>query len=221
MLSKLDNKITLLSNFEGLKVKTLSYTKNTKMKKIYLYHTHEDEQYLDKKGVKDVSKYLADELHKLGYQVIVETKSINKYLKAHNLTYNDAYSASGSFIDEAIKKYGYFDLCIDIHRDSIERKLSYVEKDKLKYARCMFVVAGASKYHQDVLTLGNTLTDLMNSVGFMREVMVRKEAYYNQFKQPNMILLECGSSQNYYEEVLNVLPFLVKSIDIYLRKDKI
>lgn len=216
-ISKLDNKVTLLSNFDEFKIETLNHQVTTK-KKIYLYHTHEDEKYLDGKGVRDVSAYLAKELHKLGYEVMVENKSVNQYLQKNNLNYNDAYQASGYFIDEAIQQKGPFDLCIDIHRDSIKRNLSFVEKDNMQYAKCMFVVAGSSKYQKQSYQLAQNLTNQMKSHGFMREVMVRKEAYYNQFKQKNMILLECGSSHNYYAEVLNVLPYLVKSIDAFLKE---
>ncbi len=41
------------------------------------------------------------------------------------MTYDDAYLVSEKFMNDALVKYGGFDLCIDLHRDSVPRVYVY------------------------------------------------------------------------------------------------
>ena len=160
------------------------------------------------------ANYLKECLSKYDYEVIVENSDFKKYRDQNGYTYNDSYVVSKFFIEEAIKKYGKFDLIIDFHRDSIARDLCVSTIDEQNYAKMMFVVAGSSKFHDQVEKLCNQYYHWINEqkMGIMRNVYVRKEAYYNQFIQENMILVECGSDQNYFEEVKNSLQYLAMAI---------
>lgn len=189
-------------------------------KKIYIYDTHQDEKYNDGKTVLDGAFVLASLLEKKGYEVVVETNNFAKYRSDHNMTYDDAYLVSEKFMNDALVKYGGFDLCIDLHRDSVPREYTYTTINGKTYAKSMMVVAGSSKNVKSATKISTTLTDKVNkhANGIMKDVMTRKEAYYNQYVCKGVILMECGSENNSFEEVKNTLEVVAVGIDEMLKE---
>lgn len=206
----------LIKAYELEEVENLHSTSVAKKdeKKIYIYNTHQDELYQDQYSVLDASYYLQSKLQQYGFEVIVEDASFKDYRNQHQLTYNDSYQVSQYYLEQAIKKHGPFDLCIDLHRDSIPYDLSVLTINQTKYAKLMFVVAGSSKNYKQVLKHSQNYEQVMNEYqkGIMRNTMIRKEAYYNQFIQEHIVLIECGSDANYFDEVKNSLDYLAKAI---------
>lgn len=200
------------------KKETESIKKNGK--KIYIYDTHQDEKYNDGKTVLDGAFVLASLLEKKGYEVVVETNNFAKYRSDHNMTYDDAYLVSEKFMNDALVKYGGFDLCIDLHRDSVPREYTYTTINGKTYAKSMMVVAGSSKNVKSATKISTTLTDKVNkrANGIMKDVMTRKEAYYNQYVCKGVILMECGSENNSFEEVKNTLKVVAEGIDEMLKE---
>lgn len=183
-------------------------------KKIYIYNTHQDEKYSDGKTVMDAAVILAKHLKKEGFEVILETNDFVKYRDEHNLTYNDAYTVSNKYLNDALVNYNGFDLCIDLHRDSVPRSASYKTIGNKTYAKAMMVVAGSSSNVTSATKISTSLTDNVNKYknGIMKSVMTRKEAYYNQFVHKGIVLMECGSDNNSFKEVSNTLEIVAKAI---------
>lgn len=187
-------------------------------KSIYIYSTHQKERYKDGKTVIDGSKFLAELLMDLGYDVIVEDRNFTKELNDQGLSYDQSYLISRSAINDALIEYKGFDLLIDFHRDSLPRNLSYHENNGTKYAKMMIVLGGLSSHFTSIRENAMSLTDKTNQLenGIMKNILVR-ESYYNQDMSDNMLLIEVGSDQNYYVEVKNSIQILAKAIDEIMR----
>ncbi len=191
--------------------------KTTDKKRIYIYDTHQSEEYLDDKTVLDGAKLLGSLLEEKGYEVVVETNSFASYMKDNGLNYNDSYQVSANFLNDVLVNYGPFDLIIDFHRDAVPRESSYVTINGKSYARMMFVVGGLSQHSAQSKEISETLYDNIEQLqpGIMKTTMVR-EAYYNQDMSEHMILVEVGSNNNTFEEVENSIALLASGIDVYL-----
>lgn len=190
---------------------------STDVKKVYIYNTHQSEEYADENTVIEASIYLANLLQEANIQVVYETNEIATYLNDHGLDYNDSYEASNYYLNEALVNYGGFDLVIDLHRDSIPRESTYVEIDGVAYAKMMFVVGNLSQHSEYITNLSNELKGLVDAQvsGVMKDAFSR-ESYYNQHVYQNMVLIEVGSNTNTYEEVLHSTELLAQAIIQYL-----
>ncbi|MBP3399433.1 MAG: stage II sporulation protein P [Erysipelotrichaceae bacterium] len=182
-------------------------------RKIYLYNTHQSEEYIDGITIFEVTYQFAKMLKEAGFEVIFETADFLSEMKRLNLKYNQLYSVSRSYLNGAFVQYGSFDLVIDVHRDSAKRSVSIVDADGITYGRLMFVIGNKSKNAESVSVLSHRLTDKMNQrlSGIMREPFIR-QSVYNQDMCENMLLLEVGSDQNTSAEVLLSLEILVKML---------
>ena len=192
-------------------------TKNQKT--VYIYDTHQGEEYKDGKGVMDAAADLAKHLEKKGIKVILETHSFEKYMEEHGMDYNQSYFVSNKYLQDALVNYGGFDLCIDLHRDSIPREASILQTDEKTYAKAMMVVGGLATYADSSTEISSTLTDIMNKKvnGIMKAVMTR-EAYYNQQVAKRIVLIEVGAEVNTFEEVTNTTQVLAEGIYELLMK---
>lgn len=188
-------------------------------KKIYIYNTHQSEGYAGGETVMDAAVILGKKLEDKGFKVILETNNFEKYLNQKGLDYNKSYVASYNFLNDALVNYGGFDLCIDLHRDSIPRSVSYLTQDGKTYAKGMMVVGGLGKNAKSATATSTTLSDIINKKvnGIMRSVMVR-EAYYNQEVHKNILLMELGGEVNTFEEVKNTLDVVADGIYDLLEK---
>lgn len=194
-------------------------TENGIQKKIYIYNTHQAEDYQGTKTVMDAGAILGKDLEEKGYKVVLETNDFIAYQNANGLDYNKSYVASYKYLNDALVNYGGFDLCIDLHRDSIPRSASYLEADGKTYAKAMMVIGGLGKNADSATKTSTTLTDIINSKvdGIMRAPMTR-EAYYNQEVHENILLMEVGGDVNSFEEVTNTLGVVADGIDELLKE---
>lgn len=188
-------------------------------KSIYIYSTHQKEEYKDQNGVFEASQILANLLIEKGYHVIVEKMNFTQELNRQKLNYNDSYLISRNALNDALADYGGFDLIIDFHRDSLPRNTTFTKINGKDYAKCMIVLGGLSSHFTEIQKKAMTLLDKTNQVqsGIMKSILVR-EAYYNQDMSENMLLIEVGSDENYYQEVLNSVEILAKAIDEMMRE---
>lgn len=186
-------------------------------KRVYIYDTHQSEEYLGGKTVLDAAKLLGEQLQEAGIEVLVETNSFADYMKENGYDYNDSYLVSANFLNDVLVNYGPFDLMIDFHRDAVPRESSYATIDGKDYARMMFVVGGLSGHSEQTTEICQTLFDKIEQVkpGIMKSTMTR-EAYYNQQISDRVILVEVGSNNSTYEEVQNSVEVLGEGIIAYL-----
>lgn len=197
---------------------TSSYIAKKDVKKVYIYNTHQQEEYMNGKSVIDGAISLANQLQKEGIQVVYESNDFKSWLKNNGYDYNYSYYASHYYLQKAIATHNDFDLIIDFHRDAIPRENSYVKMNNKNYAKMMFVVGGLSFNGDAILSLSNTLKAKIdaNLKGVMKNTMVR-EAYFNHDVSTNMVLIEVGSDHTTFEEVENSTELLAKAIVQYLR----
>lgn len=188
-------------------------------KTVYIYNTHQSEEYEGGETVMDAAAVLGNELEERGIHVVLETANFAEYLKAKGLDYNASYEASKSFMNDALVNYGGFDLIIDLHRDAIPREVSYLKANGKTYAKMMPVIGGLSKNADVIKKNSSTLSDIIDSKvhGIMRSTMVR-EAYYNQSVSDRMMLIECGGDVNPFDEVKNSMEVLADGIYDYLMR---
>ncbi len=191
---------------------------NGTQKSIYIYSTHQQEAYKDRSSVMDGSMYLGKLLEQAGYKVVVEDRNFTEELNALGLNYNQSYQISRNAITDALIEHQGFDLIIDFHRDSVPRESSYIEASGKSYAKMMIVLGGLSPHFSAIQNRALTLLDKTNQLesGIMKDILVR-EAYYNQDISENMLLIEIGSEESYYEEVMHSLDVLAISIDEMMR----
>lgn len=192
-------------------------TQSTSGKKIYIYNTHQSEEYEGGQTVMDAGALLTSQLQERGYTVVLETNDFHAYGNANGLDYNDSYTISRKYINDAFVNYGGFDLVIDLHRDAVPHDAITYSEESTSYAKMMMVVGGLSVNADTVTANSSTLSDNINAQknGIMRSMMIR-EAYYNQQMNPNMVLIELGANTSTFDEVKNSIPLLAEGIANYL-----
>lgn len=194
---------------------------------IYIYNTHDTEKYSlpfvsdysITPDVKLASYILKDHLNDLGIESFVQTKSINDYLKKHNLGYTGCYEASREYMKEEFKNNDY-KILIDLHRDSVNHKQTLYEKDNKKYAKIMFVLTTKHKNYKENEKFVNILNDKLNNKynGLSRGIMKRKDVIFNQDMSNNAILIELGGVDSTLEEINNSLEVLAIILAEYIKE---
>ena len=179
--------------------------------RIYLYNTHQSEEYIDGVSIYEVTSLFAQMLRSEGFEVVFETADFHEVLSAQNKKYSQLYTISRAYLEQALIEHGPFDLIVDVHRDSASRSVSVVEHEGIEYARLMFVIGEKSENASKVRELSQTYSDKMNQgrSGIMREPFTR-QSEYNQGVAEMMLLLEVGSDQNTSSEALRSLKILVE-----------
>jgi stage II sporulation protein P len=198
--------------------------------RVYIYNTHQTENYSYKKyeeynitpNVMMSSYILREKLNKKGIATTVETSNVSDLLNANGWNYASSYKASRYFIEDTLKKYSSLELIIDLHRDSIKKSASTIEINSKKYAKVLFVIGKEYKTYEKNLNVANTLNTKINEKykGLSRGVMLKSgenvNGIYNQDLSPNIILMECGGSENSIDEVMNTLEIIADVIEEYL-----
>ncbi len=182
------------------------------IKRIYIYNTHQMEEYLDQNTVMEATQYLANKLRKGGMIVDTELNDFVGYGREKDWGYNDLYKVSRYFLTKKLETNQY-DLIIDLHRDSLKREQTYFTANGKDYAKLMIVIGTLSPHFDAAYYKATTLSDKINQGGVAIMKSVYKQyARYNQDFQENMMLLEVGSNQNKYEEILNSLDIFAKAL---------
>lgn len=203
---------------------------NTKDPRVYIYNTHQLENYSMKNleaynitpNVMMASYLLREKLNNNGISSIVEEGDINEFMKLNSWTNKDSYKASRTFMTNALEKYQNLDLLIDLHRDAITKNASTITIDKKNYAKVLFVIGLNNKNYQQNLELSNHLNTLINQKypNLSRGVLTKKGAgvngIYNQDLHGKAILIECGGYENTIDEVSNTIEALSMVLTEYL-----
>ncbi len=201
---------------------------------VLIYHTHATESYEkydsniydtrntwrdqdNTNNVVDVGKALADELEKLGVEVIHDTTQ-------HDFpSYTGAYTRSRKTIDEYLKKYPNIAITLDIHRDGIVREDDTVVKPVVsyngeKYAQIMMVApcqsdtVKAPNWKENlrfaVMLQGQMESQLKN---ICRPILLDYRKY-NLDATPASLLIEVGSNGNTLEEAKRSIRLMAKPI---------
>ena len=184
---------------------------------IYLYNTHQTEEYKTTELV-DYTLYptvmindyiLEDIFNKNNYQTIVEETSISNILNENNWKYVNSYKASRILMEQSIIKYPTLKYFIDIHRDSLTRDKTTIEIDSKNYAKVIFIVGLENENYQENLSFTEKINNKIDeyypglSKGIYKKEGPGVNGVYNQDFSKYTILIEIGGYENTTQEVLN------------------
>ena len=182
---------------------------------IYLYNTHQTEEYKDS-NIYEASKYMKDLLEAKGTLVTLEETDIASELKKNNLAYKDSYKITR----ELILKHMSDDMAlyIDLHRDSSNYEASTIKIGDKSYAKIMFVIGGKHESFNENYNIAENLNKLLKNYNnkLSRGIFVRQSSSYNQDLSSNIILIEIGGPDNSFEEVKNSIDVLSEIIYQFL-----
>ena len=198
---------------------------------VYIYNTHQGEKYSSSKeinisySVLDASFLLQEKLRKYGIESIVETSSINDVLKTNNWNYASSYRVSRMFLEKSKKENPTLTYFIDLHRDSVNKKISTVEINGKQYAKTMFLLGLENekyKLNEAIITkMENYLNK--NYPGLSRGIYKKQgkgvNGVYNQDFSSFCLLIEVGGEENNIEEVENTITVIAEMINKYIGGD--
>ena len=191
---------------------------------VYIYNTHQGEKYNSPKelnlsySVIDASFYLQKKLEEYGINSLVETMSVQDVLNTNNWNYATSYRVSKMFMEQRKKENKSIKYYFDIHRDSVDKSISTVTINGIKYARTMFLLGLENENYRsnekNIIKLENWLNN--NYKGLSRGIYRKQgkgvNGVYNQDFSEYCFLIEVGGENNTYEEVENTIDVLAKMI---------
>ena len=198
-------------------IKPVFIEKEKYQKKIYIYNTHQSEEYVDY-DVLSAAKKLKEELFNYGIEAIVEETNIATEVKKNNYTYSQSYRVTKELIEKNMSDD--ISLYIDLHRDSSNKKITTISIDSEEYAKMMFVVGGKHDTYMENYRVANELNKMLKNVNedISRGLLLRESSSYNQDISSNVILIELGGPYNKKEEVERSLKILAEAINYYLEE---
>lgn len=226
------------SNLEQLK-EVSSYIEDpnpvdTKNPIIYIYNSHQLENYdsgnLEIYGITPnvlmASYLLKEKLNSKGLSTIVETTNMSEFLSLNGWDHSGSYKASRIFVLDKKNKYSSLKYFIDIHRDSVNKKVSTISINGKSYARILFVVGLEHKNYKKNLKTMENINKLCDKYypGLSRGIYKKEGAgvngIYNQDVSSNSILIEVGGVDNNIDEVLNTTEAISDILYYYIKGDK-
>ncbi len=212
--------------------KNETVSKETKEPLVYIYNTHQAEQYQGKAlepynitpGVMMASYIFQDKLEKLDISTIVMEDNLIDYMNLNNMKHSASYKASRVFASKTISENPSLKLIFDLHRDSISKDKSTVIINNKSYAKIVFVVGNEYDNYEKNLEMTNKLNDMIKEKypTLTRGVLIKggtgNNGVYNQDLSPKLTVLEIGSDSNTIDEVLNTIELLAPIIAEYVHE---
>lgn len=210
---------------ESVKLPVISLTKKETQavsaaapKKVGLYHTHNDECYLNvdgtdsiygKGGIHDVGAKFKSQLEKLGVNVVY---SENLHLP-HN---SGAYTRSQTTATEILNT-GNIAGIFDMHRDATPKKEYETTVNGEKMSKVRMVVGAANQNSAENKEFAYTIKAYADEVypGLIKDIYIGK-GNYNQQLSPRSMLFEMGCHNTEKEHVLKSTIPLSKTVDMVL-----
>ena len=184
---------------------------------LYIYNTHQLENYIKDDDIDAVtpnvmmtSYLLREKLYELGIESIVEDTNMKDFM---NTTFNkdDYYKASKTLLLDKKEKYNTLKYYIDIHRDTVNKKISTIKIDNKNYARVLFVIGLDNKNYKKNYDIALILNSKLNekypgiSRGIYKKSGKDVNGVYNQDIDSKVMLIEFGGIENNIDEVLNTV----------------
>lgn len=201
---------------------------------IYLYNSHQLENYnndsLSAYGITPnvlmASYLLKEKLNSSGLATIVEDTNMTEFLSLNNWDYSSSYKASRIFLLDKQNTHPTIKYYFDIHRDSVNKKLTTVNINNKPYARILFVVGLEHSNYQENLNAANELNSIIDKKypGLSRGIYKKEgpgvNGIYNQDISSKVFLIELGGIDNNIEEVLNTINALTDTITTYINQNE-
>ena len=195
---------------------------------VYIYNTHQSEKYSSPKeininySVMDASFYLQKKLEEYGIYSIVETMSVQDVLNSNNWNYATSYRVSKMFMEKVKTDNPSLKFFFDIHRDSVNKSISSITINGVKYAKTMFLLGLENENYKsnesNIVKLENWLNK--NYKGLSRGIYRKQgrgvNGVYNQDFSEFCFLIEVGGEENTYEEVENTIDVIAEMISSFI-----
>ena len=194
--------------------------KETLENKIYIYNTHQTEEYRTIENynltptVHTASYILKDMLRDYGIGAIVEDRDLKTDMNSMGYTYGQAYKVSRNWLEDLNNPNLL--LYIDLHRDSINYNLSNINVNGKDYAKIMFVVGTNYDYQENMNVANSLIREIENINKDISRGVFTRFSVYNQDYNKNCVLIEVGGPESTYESVSNSLSVLASAINNYL-----
>ena len=190
---------------------------NTNDNLIYIYNTHQTEEYLPTDFIEYnlrptvmVADYIIqDILNKNNYKTLVEERKIKDILNQNSWSYAYSYKASRIFLEDAILNNPTLKYFIDVHRDSLSKDKTTTKIGDKSYAKLLFIVGLENKNYNENLKFTEEINACLNSnfptlsKGIYKKQGPGVNGIYNQDFSPYTILVEIGGYENSINEVMN------------------
>ncbi|ARD47522.1 stage II sporulation protein P [Sporosarcina sp. P33] len=144
-------------------------------------------------------------------------------MKEKNKAFREAYNVVRPYVDKQIKENEY-DVIIDLHRDSANRKTSTLTYNNQTYGKIYFVVGENNPDFHKNKDYAERLSGQLNKLvpGISRGIFGKKgehvDGVYNQDLAKNMVLIELGGIDNTEEEINRTISVLAKAISNLLQE---
>jgi len=207
----------LVSNPSSSYVEDPYPEKEVKEPLVYIYNTHQLEEYstsgIEEFGVVPnvmmASYILREKLYEAGISSIVEDNDVSEFLKTNNWNYASSYKVTRYMMEDASVKNASLKYFVDLHRDSVSKKISTVQIGDKSYAKILFIVGLENENYEENLKTTGRILDLLEEdyPGITRGIYKKQgkgvNGVYNQDFDKNVFLVEMGGYQNTLDEVLN------------------
>ena len=211
-------------------VEVIKNTKDTKEPIVYIYNTHQKEEYTVEKNepynitptVLTTSYMLEEQLLKHGIKSVVEESGVSEVLNKNKWKYASSYKVTITFLEKAKEKYPSLKFYIDVHRDSVKYSITTKTINDKKYARVMFLIGLENKNYEENLKVAEAINNEVEKKypGLSRGIYKKKgkgvNGVYNQDFSSNCILIEFGGNKNTIDEVYNTVIALGEIISNYI-----
>lgn len=197
---------------------------------IYIYNTYQTDKYVNSyyhsyniNSVVTQASFILQEYFK-NYHIssIVETNSVAKTLKEHNISYSLSYRGSRILMEHAKKNNPSLDYFIDLGMSDDSKESTTITIDGIDYARILFIIGTENASYEENRKLANELHSRLENMypGISRGISLRGgEGYhgiYNQDFSSHCLLIYVGGKENKLEEVNRSLKYLAEVIYDYL-----
>lgn len=197
---------------------------------VYIYNTHQLENYSNTNlelynitpNVMMTSYILREKLKDLGIKAMVEETNVTEILNVNNWNYAASYNVTEMLIKDVKQKYPSIKYFVDIHRDSVNKKITTAVIDNSSYAKIMFLIGLENPNYQANLSLATNLNNLLEKYypGISRGIYEKKgigvNGVYNQDLSPNAMLIEFGGIENTIDEVYNSVVAVANALANYI-----
>lgn len=204
-------------NVKAKSVSSTSTAKATKMKKIGVYHTHNDESYYTpdgtdsvygKGGIHDVGKALVENFEKLDVDAIYRE---DLHLPHNSGAYTRSQVTASALLNEGV------DAIFDIHRDSTKRSEYLTTVGGAQMSAVRMVVGKSSANFEENKKFAYSIKSYADSAypGFIKDVYFGK-GNYNQQLSTRAMLFEFGCENIEKDLAIKSTEILAKTLDVVL-----
>lgn len=204
--------------------------KEVSLPKVYLYNTHQLEEYSSKNvaqynvtpNVMMLSYILREKLNDRGIPTIAEENNVSEFLKANNWNYASSYKVTRLLLEDAKEKNPSLEYFIDLHRDSVKRSISTTTINGKNYAKILFLIGLEHENYPKNLEFTEKLNAMFDQYypGLSRGIYKKQgkgvNGIYNQDFSPQTILIEVGGMENTIDEVFSTAEAIADILNKYM-----